>query len=208
MRRLGFFGGSFSPLHNGHLILAQEIRELAKLEQVAFLPLHAPSHKPQAELLPWSLRLSMLERAIGGIPGLTVDARDLRRGGTTYTVDSLHEIHQEFPNDEIFFLIGEDSLADLPRWKSAKELAVLATFLAAPRPDSKPGALETALAAGFRAEIIPTTKVDISSRAIRARMRSGLSLRGYVPEGVEELLSRYAREIGRAEPPSSSGTTP
>lgn len=187
MARIGLFGGSFNPVHNGHLVMAHEAREAAGLSELRFVPLNLPPHKDMRELLPAPERLELLRLACAGEPGLVVDDREIRRGGISWTIDTVLEVRAERPSDEICLLVGADSLPDLPGWRRAGDLARLVVFLVAARPGAAPAPANGALAS-FRIETVPTTPVGISSTIVRARVRAGLGLGGFVPVPVAERI--------------------
>src|SRR5262245_39558001 len=136
--RLGIYGGSFDPVHYGHLLLAESAREQSRLDQVWFLPAATPPHKQQRELVSPRQRVEMLELAILGQSPFLVSTLEIDRGGVSYTVDTLAAIHAQRPGDDIFLLIGADALADLPNWREPGRICSLATPAAVCRPDSPP----------------------------------------------------------------------
>lgn len=186
--KLGLYGGSFDPVHYGHLLLAERCREALELDEVRFIPAGDPPHKQRC-LAPGKARAEMLEFATAGNPFLTVDRRELDRPGPSYTVETLTEFKDEFPGAELFFLMGADSLADLPQWRQPGEIAKLATIVAANRGDHPlpdPGgvaqSLGTEIAARIRLVTIPG--IDLSSTELRERASSGRSLRYATPAAV------------------------
>ena len=111
--RLGVYGGSFDPIHWGHLLLAEQCREQCELDAVWFVPAGIPPHKQSSEITPGKARAEMVEFAIAGCPGMSVSDLELKRAGKSYTVDTLEALHAEDPSRELYFLIGADSLHDL-----------------------------------------------------------------------------------------------
>lgn len=189
--RLGIFGGSFDPIHHGHLIVAQLAREALGLERVVLMVSGAqplkPGHGASA-----SDRLRMTEIAADGVTGLEVDGREVSRGGPSYTVDTLRELRREHPGVELVLLLGSDAVAGLPSWHEPDEVAALARIVAFGRG-------ETAVPAGIEQIEVPV--LEISSTGIRARAAAGKSLRGWVPERVADYISgldlyRTRREVG------------
>ena len=124
--RLGLLGGSFDPVHYGHLLLAECCREQCRLDAVWFLPAAVPPHKQDRELTPAPQRIEMLELAIAGNPAFAVCRYEVDRGGVNYTVDTLSHLRDEDPGRELFFLLGADMLLDLPHWRSAAQVCELA----------------------------------------------------------------------------------
>ncbi len=132
---IGYFGGSFDPIHSGHLAIAMQFKTYCHLDDVFFLPVGHPSHKPSLHAHPYD-RLSMLYMSIKGLPNIHVDEREIHRSGASYTIDTLKELHHEYnqQNIELWFLIGEDSYNNLHTWKNWRELFEYTRFAVAPRP--------------------------------------------------------------------------
>lgn len=118
--RLGIFGGTFDPIHYGHLLLAEFCREACRLDRVWFVPAATPPHKSPREITPAGQRLEMLELAVGGNEFFAVSRMEVDRGGVSYTVDTLAELKAADPQRELFFLLGGDSLKDLPQWREPR----------------------------------------------------------------------------------------
>src|SRR5262245_29724743 len=133
--RLGVFGGTFDPVHLGHLILAEQCREQARLDQVQFVPAAVPPHKRDKELTSFGQRVEMLALAIAGQPAFRIDELEKNRTGPSYTVDTLTQLHAARPGDEFFFILGADSVRDLPIWYQPRRILELATLLVVARPE-------------------------------------------------------------------------
>ena len=134
--RLGIFGGSFDPVHFGHLLLAESCREQCALDQVWFLPTAVPPHKRDKQLTPTEARIEMLQLAIAGNVAFSVSSYEADRGGVNYTVDTLAHFREQDPDGELFFLLGADMLHDLPNWYQAQKVCQLATPIVVSRPGS------------------------------------------------------------------------
>lgn len=193
--RLGLFGGTFDPVHLGHLMLAEFCREQCRLDEVWFVPAAEPPHKKRPDLTPSDKRVEMLRLAIGGHEAFSVCTREIERGGLSYTVDTLKELAGEDANRQIFFLLGGDSLADLPRWREPARICELAVPVAVSRPGSPPpdyGALAALVTPERLAEIrgyqVKMPQIGISSREIRRRVAAGLSIRYQTPRAVEKYI--------------------
>ena len=153
--RLGVYGGTFDPIHLGHLILAENCREACQLDAVWFVVAGAPPHKP-GDRTNVSDRLEMVRIAVAGHPSFSCSEVEARGPGPHYSAETLEEIARDRPEDELFFLIGGDSLADLPQWRRPSRIAELATIVVANRPDSAPGRRLDSLA-----EILgPSSRLD------------------------------------------------
>lgn len=191
--RLGLFGGSFDPVHLGHLLLAETCREECSLDRVLFLPCGQSPHKPNGAIASSKQRAEMLELAVAGDPRFGVCHIELERAGPSFTVETLRQFHGENPDHELFFLMGADSLADLPLWREPQAILELATIVGVnrglrPPPDLK--ALESRLgpSARDRVRLVTMPAVDLSATDIRQRARANQSLRFRVPRAVEEYI--------------------
>ena len=193
--RLGIFGGTFDPVHYGHLLLAECCREQCKLDAVWFLPAAVPPHKRDLELSPAENRGEMLELAIAGHPAFAVCRYEIDRGGVNYTFETLGHLHEEDPRRELFFLLGADMLHDLPHWRQAARILELALQVVVRRPGA--GALDFAglapLApperiAQIRGNQVEMPEIGISSTEVRRRTATGLSIRYRTPRAVEKYI--------------------
>jgi nicotinate-nucleotide adenylyltransferase len=196
--RLGIFGGSFNPVHLGHLILAECCREQQRLDQVWFIPAHTPPHKQDHDLAPASDRVEMLKLAAGGHESFHVSTLELDRGGVSYTVDTLEHLKSEDATRELFLILGSDSLADLPNWKEPARLCELSTPLVvhrggSPSPDfsvlSPFANSETIRQFGAAQVVMPL--IGISSSDIRRRVAEGRSIRFLTPRAVEKYIETH-----------------
>ncbi len=180
--RLGIFGGTFNPIHYGHLMLAECAREQFRLDEIWFMPTATPPHKIGRELPGGRVRLAMVKLAVRSHPNLCGCDLELRRGGVSYTLDTIQAVHREHPRARLFFIMGSDMLR-VP-WRGLPTLRRLCTFLAAERPD---GAAKRW--PGVRTINMPT--LAISSSEIRARVRRGESIRYWVPDAVAAYIHRH-----------------
>jgi len=194
--RLGLLGGTFDPIHLGHLILAERCREECRLDQVWFLPAGNPPHKQNEAISPGNQRAEMVELAIAGHPQFSVNRMELSRTGRSFTVDTLREVQAQDSTRELFFLIGADSLADLPMWRDPAGIAELATIVAVNRGD-RPlpdlDALRSRLgdAVMQRIQIVTMPGIDLSATDIRDRVREGKSIRFMTPRPCEIYIEQH-----------------
>lgn len=194
---IGIFGGTFDPVHLGHLILAEQCREQAQLDQVLFIPAARPPHKLDRPLTPFAQRVEMLTLAIAGNPAFQIEELEKDRPGPSYTVDTLEELHGRHPDAPLTLLIGSDSLADLAHWRAPERIGRLADILVMVRPGWPIASLEEArtalqLPAEFRlAYVVHAPQIEISSRDLRQRATEGRSLRYLVPRAVECYLQAH-----------------
>lgn len=191
--KLGIFGGTFDPVHMGHLILAELCRETLELDEVWFVPAPAPPHKSPQEITAASQRAEMLELAIAGCPHLAVSRIEFEREGPSYTVDTLRQLTDEGADRELFLLIGADSLRDLGSWREPEEIARLATIVAVnrgrdPLPDADQLQSELGPAVAQRVTPVQMPAFDLSATAIRQRVAAGQSVRFQTPRAVEAYI--------------------
>ena len=209
--RIGVYGGTFNPIHLAHLVLAEDVRERLGLERVLFVPANLPPHKGEA--LPGGAeRLALVRLAIRGNPGFGAIDLEVRRGGRSYTIDTLRTLAGRHPGErELFFLIGMDSFAEIRTWHEADRLAEAAHFAVFPRAGHPledprrhapaawglrgerrlPGGLRMwRTGAGTGVWLVPTEELSISATAIRARAARGASIRYLVPPAVERAIVR------------------
>ena len=191
--RIGVFGGTFDPVHLGHLLLAEACREQGRLDRVIFIPAGLPPHKQGRELAPGNARAEMLEFAIAGHAEFTVDRSEIKRSGPSYTVETLRALRQEHPADELFLLMGADSLAEFHLWKEPREIATLASLIVVNRGRHAPPDLAALIPllgddAVCRIQLVTMPGIDISASDIRQRVQQQRSLRYLVPRAVERFI--------------------
>jgi len=201
-RRLGIFGGTFDPVHVGHLIMATELLHRLELDQVLFVPAGDPPHKPDLPLTPIEVRIAMLEIAIQRRPEFSIDLVDIERAGPSYTKETLALLTGKFPEDQLVFLMGEDSLQDLPTWNSPERILSLAEIGVGARPgvDVDLKRLFSLLpSARGRVSVVEIPLIGISSRDIRRRVQEGESISYQVTEGVERYIVENGLFLPRGE---------
>jgi nicotinate-nucleotide adenylyltransferase len=184
MKRIGLFGGSFDPVHLGHLLVAQAAREELRLERLFFVPAAQSPFKPERLPTPGAERLRLLRLALNGWDWCEIDEQELERGGVSYTIDTVRDYVRRFPVAELFSLIGADHASELHKWRAADELARLVKFIVIPRPGQTGSVLPTP----FRGQQLVGFPVAISSSQIRARVRANVPLYPLVPAAVAEAI--------------------
>ena len=184
MQRLGLFGGSFDPVHLGHVLVAQAAREELQLDRLFFIPAAQSPFKPGRQPSPPHQRLRLLRLALAGLDWCEIDDQEIRRGGLSYTIDTVRDYAARFGEAEFSYLIGADHVGQLPKWREAAELAHLTQFVVIPRP----GQTEVRLPQPFRGRLLKGFPLAISSSEIRARVKAGLSLELLVPAAVAEAI--------------------
>lgn len=190
--RIGILGGTFDPVHTGHLILAEQGREQGRLEEVWFVPSAHPPHKDEPTLTRFEQRVEMLALAIAGNSAFRIDEVEKERPGPSFTADTLAELRRRHPAHDFWLLIGSDALLDLPHWHEPLRVLEQAGLLVAARPGSVlPTAeqlrelLHLSARIPLRFEMLQTPQIDISSRDLRRRTAGGHSLRYFLPRAVE-----------------------
>ena len=196
--RLGILGGTFDPVHYGHLLLAEQCREQCRLDRVWFVPAAVPPHKAERTLTPATKRIEMLKLAIAGHEAFEVSTLEIERGGLSYTLDTLLAIRGQQPDAELFFLMGADSLRDLPTWWEPARICQLATPVVVCRrgaPEPNLGVLTPLVSAARLQEIrgcqVQMPVVEFSSTAIRQAVAAGRSFRYQTPRAVEKYLETH-----------------
>jgi nicotinate-nucleotide adenylyltransferase len=185
--RIGVFGGTFDPPHLGHLIVAQDVWVALGLDRVVFVPAAVPPHKAHREITPGAVRLELLRAAVAGDPRFEVSDLELRRAGPSYTVDTLRELQERHPAASLYFLLGVDQFRELHGWRDPEGVARLARLVVIARDGES---AEDAVAARFPHLVVPTTRIDLSATAIRARVAAGEPIRYLVPDGVAAIIGR------------------
>ena len=204
---IGLYGGSFDPIHHGHLIVARAVAERIGLARIIFLPSARPPHKPAEDLAEPAHRAEMVKRAIAGEPVFDFSDFDLARRGPSYTIDTISYYRTEFgPDLELCWIIGADSLAELSTWYRAAALVDGCRIITAVRPgrtDLEWTALRASLSeeqiAKLRAGVVPTPMIEISSTDIRRRVHAGKSIRYLVPDPVRAYIETH--RVYRDTPP-------
>jgi nicotinate-nucleotide adenylyltransferase len=184
VQRIGIFGGSFDPVHLGHLLVAEAAREELGLGRLFFVPAAQSPFKQAANPAPGFTRCQLLRLALAGRSWCEVDEQEIRRQGVSYTVDTVRNYAARFPEAELFYLIGADNVAALPQWREAEELARLARFVVIPRP----GQPESQVPAPFRGVTLRGWPLGVSSSCIRERVKAGQCIAHLVPSAVVEAI--------------------
>ena len=216
--RLGLLGGSFNPIHNGHLTIASQVRDQLQLDLVLFIPTGEPPHKRNGSLAPATDRVEMVRLAIAGTPYFDISDIEVRRTGKSYSIDTIRELRERFsPSTELFFVIGLDAFLDFPNWKAPEELLTACRFVVVPRPGHSfqslahiallPSLDLRALAqldSGSRSRLdiaIPSCPgiiclllppCPISSSGIRQQIRCGTTPANLLPPPVESYILRHS----------------
>lgn len=192
MARVGIFGGAFNPPHLGHLLLAQEALTQLGLERVILMPACEPPHKDIPQDPGADERLKLCVLATDDDPRLDVSDIELRRGGTSYTVETLRELRETAPDDELTLILGGDAAQGLPAWREPEEILSLARIAVAERDGIGHQAVMAALA-GFDAEIdfFEMVRVDVSSSMVRERLAADEPVRYLIPDAVREEIERH-----------------
>jgi nicotinate-nucleotide adenylyltransferase len=187
---VGVFGGTFDPIHLGHLIAAEEARLALDLERVLFIPAGRPPHRAKPPLAPEEDRVRMVATAIEGHPAFALDLREVGAGRTCYTVETLEALRAELgATRRLHLVIGSDSLLDLPAWREPERIVELAALAVVERPGWTLEGADPSLM--HRVERVPGARVGISSSEIRERLRAGRSVRYLVPDAVRAYIAEH-----------------
>lgn len=187
--RLGILGGSFDPVHFGHLILAQSALEELTLDKIIFMPSYKPPHKLDKKLASFEDRLLMLELALEDREDFLISTLEMERQGPSYTYDSLKIIEKSYGASELYFLIGGDSLLYLDKWYRASDLIREFSFAVAPRPGRSIEELEEKIKSlQGNIKLLDSPYIEISSSSIRKRLEDYKSIRYYLPRSVEGYI--------------------
>lgn len=195
-RRIGIMGGTFDPIHNGHLVCAEQVREDFKLHAIIFIPTGQPVFKRGKKISSGQQRLAMCRGAIADNPFFDVSAIEVTRGGDTYTIDTLRTLRAHYPkNVELFFIAGADAIASVSKWKDSDEMGKLARFVGVDRPgyelsEERRAAIK-ASAPGIDISFLTIEALAISSSELRNRLESGRSIRYLTPQVVVDHVMEH-----------------
>ncbi len=197
--RLGVMGGTFDPVHHGHLVAASEVQARFDLDEVVFVPTGRPWQKEKRAVSPAEHRYLMTVIATASNPRFTVSRVDIDREGTTYTIDTLRDLHRQRPDAELFFITGADALAPILSWKDADELWSLAHFVGVTRPGHD---LTASGIPDGGVSLLEVPAMAISSSACRDRVRDAEPVWYLVPDGVVQYIGKHRlyRERRQAQP--------
>ena len=190
--RLGIFGGSFNPIHNGHLLLAETARDLLSLDRVVFVPTHTPPHKTSSQLLPGAVRFELVQLAVRDNPAFVASDIEILRKGTSYSIDTVRSLHAQLPQAKLFLILGEDMLS--VKWFAWEEIKQLCTVVAARRPQAKAAKNQKGI------KWLEMPQIDISATDIRKRAAGGRSIRYLVPSIVEREIRQRGLYQKQAAP--------
>lgn len=210
MKRLGILGGTFNPIHKGHLLIAAAMQQRCDLDRVLFIPAAAPPHKKLPREVSYADRAAMVAAAIADHPAFILSDIELKRPGKSYSVDTLRQLRDAYPQAERFFLIGMDSFCDLATWWEYRQIFALAHLVVAARPGVVCADLKERLPVAVRDEfcydastcdlchqsgnrviLLSDTASTVSSSTIRARLVAGESITGMVPAPVAEYIATH-----------------
>jgi nicotinate-nucleotide adenylyltransferase len=196
--RIGVFGGSFDPVHLGHLVMAELCREQAGLDEVRFIPAARPPHKQHQTQTPFHVRVEMLALAISGNAAFRIDELEKDRPGPSFTADTLDLLHAREPDAELCLILGADSVVDLPLWYDPHRIVARATLLVIgrpgwqmPDPESLRAALQLTDDEPLRLQAVECPLIEIASRELRQRVAEGKTIRYQTPRSVEAYIAQH-----------------
>jgi len=197
IQRIGVFGGSFDPVHMGHLTIAQDAVEQLELDRLIFVPAAVPPHKQGRTLAEGRHRLEMLQLATESNLSFEVSDMELQRGGVSYTFDTMRQVQAEHPGAQLFFIVGLDSLTILHSWRNVDQLLELCTLVPFARGGEDPARvaeqiqLPEPVKTGLMERLIRIHEIEISASEVRMRLAEGLSIRYLVPPEVEMYIAEH-----------------
>ncbi len=187
MPKVGIFGGTFDPIHLGHLITAQSVREIRKLEKIIFIPAFISPHKSDAKTSSAEDRLNMIKLAIDGIPFFDYSDLEIKKGGVSFTIDTLRELKNRY--DELELIIGYDNIFSFHTWKDPDEIMKLTKLVVLKRKSSHPPQFEDKYYQ--QAIFVQTRGIEISATDLRERVKNGLPINFLVPPKVMEYINNH-----------------
>ncbi|MBF0696610.1 nicotinate-nucleotide adenylyltransferase [Actinomyces bowdenii] len=202
--RIGIMGGTFDPIHHGHLVAASEVQNVFDLDEVVFVPTWAQPFKKGRRVSPAEHRYLMTVIATAPNPRFTVSRVDIDRGGTTYTIDTLHDITAEYPGAELYFITGADALEQILTWKSSEEIFGLAHMVGVTRPGH---VLSDSGLPRDRVSLLEVPAMAISSSDCRRRVGEGIPVWYLVPDGVVQYIRKYGLYRMALRPASTTSMT-
>lgn len=210
-QKVGLLGGSFNPLHIGHLRLCIEMLEQAELDEVQLVPAFMPPHKNISNILPFEMRCSIIEQAIENVPGVTLNRLEKERSGPSYTFDMLNSFMSENPDANPAFIMGDNDLLTIPKWYKGFEIPRICELLVVGRegcgmdqvndfilnfwPSQRVGNMEWAIEKGKGVRYFSVPRLDLSSSLVRTRWLEGRSIHWLVPSSGVRILHHFSREV-------------
>ncbi|MBQ1252164.1 MAG: nicotinate-nucleotide adenylyltransferase [Firmicutes bacterium] len=201
MKSIGIMGGTFDPIHNGHIAMAQKVKENYRLDEVVFVPSGNPPHKKERKITTAEHRLAMVKLAIDGIDGFSVSTMEIDRKGYSYALDTVNEFYRIYGDDiDLYFITGADAIAEIATWYRADELMKKCSFIAATRPGYHIDEAYRAVAEKFedRLFLFRETAHEESSSDIRQRIERGKDISAMLPDAVARYINEhqlYQREL-------------
>ncbi|HYG92367.1 MAG TPA: nicotinate-nucleotide adenylyltransferase [Nocardioides sp.] len=189
--RVGVMGGTFDPIHHGHLVAASEVQGWFHLDEVVFVPTGEPWQKADRKVSPAEHRYLMTVIATAANPRFRVSRVDIDRGGPTYTIDTLRDLHAELPGADLFFITGADALTDIFSWRDADEVFELAQFVGCTRPGAEMDPATLAQIPHDRVTMLEVPALAISSTDCRQREAEGQPIWYLVPDGVVQYVHKH-----------------
>lgn len=193
-KRIGILGGTFDPIHNGHLLLAIEARRKLRLDSLIFVPVYLSPHKDRCDMVKASLRYKMIRLAIAGKKYFRASRIEIDKPQVSYSIETIHALVKRYPGTELFFIVGSDVLSELKTWKEINEIFNLCNFVVAMRPGFKKYALPE------NAAILKGKFADISSSYVRQCLRKGENIKGLLPDKVHRFIIKHSLYLSACLP--------
>lgn len=191
--RLGLFGGTYNPIHQGHVQAAEKVRDRFQLDQVWFIPSHIPPHKSNDEVASPEHRMNMVRLAVTGLPGLIPSSIEIEDEGTSYSILTLGKIKKQFPTAGLYFILGVDAFIEIDTWRAYEQVMEQCRFIVISRPGYDLEKAKEVLDGAYLNKIylMPIQALDISSSLIREKLKAGGPISGLVPLPVEEYIKEH-----------------
>lgn len=187
-KRIGLFGGTFNPIHCGHVKAAESVQNIFFLDRILFIPSYLPPHKESVDVASAAHRLKMVELALASFDRFFPSSVEIDARGTSYSILTLNKIKEMFPQTEVFFLLGIDAFLEIETWKDYEDVLEQCSFVVMSRPGFRLSEAKDILTEKYKIYFLSINTLDISSSEVRERIRKNQSIEGLVPENVENYI--------------------
>lgn len=187
-KRIGLFGGTFNPIHCGHVKAAESVQNIFSFDRILFIPSYLPPHKESGDVASAAHRLKMVELALASFDRFFPSSVEIDARGTSYSILTLNKIKEMFPQTEAFFLLGIDAFLEIETWKDYKDVLEQCSFVVMSRPGFRLSEAKDILTEKYKIYLLSINTLDISSSEVRERIRKNQSIEGLVPENVENYI--------------------
>lgn len=187
-KRIGLFGGTFNPIHCGHVKAAESVQNMFSFDRILFIPSYLPPHKESVDVASAAHRLKMVELALASFDRFFPSSVEIDARGTSYSILTLNKIKEMFPQTEVFFLLGIDAFLEIETWKDYEDVLEQCSFVVMSRPGFRLSEAKDILTEKYKIYLLSINTLDISSSEVRERIRKNQPIEGLVPENVENYI--------------------